>query len=287
MDDQRRFSDRIGVTQRRTTLQVDAIDTPLQNSLWNFISLICLQGHLADGVGLAWEQIIRHIAWRFFKAEVDSVPLYSYDAATEWLHERYIRLQWFEVYNLIEFIVRDASVGLKTKSDTLANWVNHILEEEGSGYRFIEGHLVAISNATEAAAITDAINASESSGLDGVRIHLETAVEHLAKKPHPDYRNSIKESISAVESAARHIGKADSLRGALAAIEKKVPLHGALKAGFENLYGYTSDDDGIRHAILDSPTVGFDEAKFMLVSCSAFANFLISKAAAAGPLKRR
>jgi hypothetical protein len=36
--------------------------------------------------------------------------------------------------------------------------------------------------------------------------------------------------------------------------------------------------------ILDEPTVGYDEAKFMLVSCAAFAHFLTSKAEAAGLL---
>jgi hypothetical protein len=70
------------------------------------------------------------------------------------------------------------------------------------------------------------------------------------------------------------------LKDALDAIERKVPLHGAMKKGFLSLYGYTSDEDGIRprnHGCADR--LGFDEAKFMLVSCSAFANFLISKAA--------
>jgi hypothetical protein len=59
-----------------------------------------------------------------------------------------------------------------------------------------------------------------------------------------------------------------------------------MRQGFLSLYGYTSDEDGIRHAILDESTVGFDEAKFMLVSCSAFVYFLIGKAEAAGLLKR-
>jgi hypothetical protein len=72
----------------------------------------------------------------------------------------------------------------------------------------------------------------------------------------PDYRNCVKESISAVESAARQIaGEGAKLADALAALERKgVTLHPALKKGFLRLYGYTSDDDGIRHAILDEPT---------------------------------
>jgi hypothetical protein len=37
----------------------------------------------------------------------------------------------------------------------------------------------------------------------------------------------------------------------------------------------SSDKDGVRHALLEESTVTFAEAKFMLVACSAFANFLI------------
>jgi hypothetical protein len=66
----------------------------------------------------------------------------------------------------------------------------------------------------------------------------------------------------------------------------QVGLHPALEKAFLSLYGYSSDEDGIRHPILDDPSsVGFDEAKFMLVACSAFVNFLIAKAGAAGLLK--
>ena len=44
------------------------------------------------------------------------------------------------------------------------------------------------------------------------------------------------------------------------------------------LFGYTSDEGGIRHAEgLFVSEVSFEEAKFMLVSCSAFVNYLISE----------
>jgi hypothetical protein len=48
------------------------------------------------------------------------------------------------------------------------------------------------------------------------------------------------------------------------------------------MYGYTSDAEGIRHALMDEPTLESEDAKFMLVSCSAFVNYLRSKAARAG-----
>jgi hypothetical protein len=69
---------------------------------------------------------------------------------------------------------------------------------------------------------------------------------------------------------------------ALKEVEAKVGLHGALKKGFSNLYGYTSSAEGIRHALLEDPKLSFEDAKFMLVSCSTFVNYLVSKASKAG-----
>ena len=75
------------------------------------------------------------------------------------------------------------------------------------------------------------------------------------------------------------------LHAALGAVSAKLELHPALKAGLEKLYAYTSDDDGIRHPILEEANVGEDDARFFIVICSAFVNFMISKAEAAGLLK--
>ena len=57
-----------------------------------------------------------------------------------------------------------------------------------------------------------------------------------------------------------------------------------MKEAFIKLYHYTSGADGIRHAIglLEEPNLSFEDAKFMLVSCSTFINYLISKASKAG-----
>jgi len=44
------------------------------------------------------------------------------------------------------------------------------------------------------------------------------------------------------------------------------------------LSGYTSDKGGIRHGLKEEDhNVDIDEARFMLVTCSAFVNYLISK----------
>ena len=165
---------------------------------------------------------------------------------------------------------------------------NKILERERSGYRFIAGRLAPVAEEAEIAALEGAISAAAQVGLEGVRAHIQEALRFLSLRPEPAYRNAIKESISIVESAVKGIAGLDQggLDQALRVLDQKAPIHGALRAGFLNLYGYSSDEEGIRHALLEAgANIGFDEAKFMVVACSAFAHFLIAKAQAAGLLR--
>ena len=107
----------------------------------------------------------------------------------------------------------------------------------------------------------------------------------LGDRTSPDYENSIKESISAVEALCEILtgitGKEASLGKLLKKLEDNgVVIHAGLKAAFNMLYGYTSDANGIRHAgNIGGPSSTFEEAKFMLVSCSAFVNYLIAVSA--------
>jgi hypothetical protein len=70
-----------------------------------------------------------------------------------------------------------------------------------------------------------------------------------------------------------------TLDDALRHLAEQGRLHPALRKAFGNLYGYTSDANGIRHALMEESTLGFSDAKFMLVCCSAFVNFLVENAA--------
>ncbi len=63
---------------------------------------------------------------------------------------------------------------------------------------------------------------------------------------------------------------------------KIIELHPIRKVVLDKFYNYTSDADGIRHALIDEPNLSFEDAKFMLVSCSAFVNYLVTKASKAG-----
>ncbi len=154
-----------------------------------------------------------------------------------------------------------------------------MLEREISAYRFVNGYIAKITSDQEINEVEDAVKISSSMGFEGVNKHLNKALDMLSSRKSPDYRNSIKESISAVESIAKLIAgdpKAE-LGKALKIIQEKIGLHPALLKGFLSIYGYTSDEDGIRHAMLEEKEIDFIDAKYMLVSCSAFINYLIVK----------
>ncbi|UKL35844.1 hypothetical protein L7G49_16675, partial [Klebsiella pneumoniae] len=85
-----------------------------------------------------------------------------------------------------------------------------------------------------------------------------------------------------IESLCKKISgnEKGTLGDCLKTIEDKGHIHPAMKRAFQQLYGYTSDQGGIRHALTDDseePTL--EEARYMLVICSAFSNYLVSKMA--------
>jgi hypothetical protein len=72
-------------------------------------------------------------------------------------------------------------------------------------------------------------------------------------------------------------GKKATLHEALSTLDAKQKLHPALVKGFKALYGYAGDADGIRHALMDEWNLTAAEAKFFLLSCTSFINYLKTK----------
>ncbi|MBA1276835.1 AbiJ-NTD4 domain-containing protein [Stutzerimonas stutzeri] len=280
-----KFSERIGAVEVPKLIQLEGMDDALRNTIWNFLISLFNEGESS------WWRAAQYIARFFQKKTVDEIPPTDFYCREE-IKSYFYSLPWYEVYDLVEFIsenhknIYQYSNWNKVKIQAV---FNKIFEAELSGYRFVSEQLVPISNSAETASIESAIDIAARSGLSGAQTHITAALQLLAKRPNPDYRNSIKESISAVESVAKQLGshEAQGLSGALDELAKKIPLHGALKAAFTKLYGYTSDESGIRHAMLEDSNVGYDEAKYMAIACSAFVNYLATKSQEHGLFNNR
>ena len=270
-----RFSERIGVKPLKTILQLDSMDDDLRNGLWNVCYDLVFKRFLHEYFNSREDRTLA-LLWRhFFKLPVDDMP-YGADIV-KYLKRFFFESTWNEVYDFVDFLA-----GIEVH-DALTHQCNFVLEREKSGYRFVSTQLIPITSEEELASIQSALGLRDV--LNPVRQHIEAAVDLFSDRTNPDYRNSIKESISAVEAMCKIVTGLENamLPEALKRLEEKeISLHAALKKSFISLYGYASDADGIRHALLEESSLDFDDAKFMLVSCSAFVNYLAAKASKAG-----
>ncbi len=285
-----KFSEKIGKTSVKLELQTDGISTTLENRLWATIVRDCFDqtqdifysnGHHSPNFTILSKDI-----WiDFFGMPLDELPLSLYNNnlanrrqiisyTKRWFHND---AKWYEKYDFIEFLA--ITLGRINNRKFISN-CNKFLKKEASAYRIIKHEIIRIINEDEIQEIEQTLNLNDKFAL--VKTHIRTASRHLSDRKDPDYRNSIKESISAIESlfailtGNRKLGFTKSLNE----VEKKhdLQLHPALKEAYSKLYGYTSDAGGIRHSLVDNDTdLKYEDAKFMLISCSAFINYLTKK----------
>jgi hypothetical protein len=268
-----RFSQRRGFKPIFEIIQIDSMSNELRNSLWNVLSANFfleyannpLSYYHAESVGT----FIKYIWKDYFKHPLEKLPKIKSDAVNK-IFNYFQDFEWYEVYDFMEVTIN------YFKNPQLVTEVNSILERELSGYRFVGGVFTDIINNQEIQMLEQTISDAD---FPAVPLHLKRALALMSDKENPDYRNSIKESISAVESLAKTItGKPKAtLAEALKVLESSNKLHPALKSSFLSLYGYTSDEGGIRHAMLSEPNLTAAEAKFFLLSCTSFINYLKSK----------
>lgn len=183
-------------------------------------------------------------------------------------------------FAIIDFLLQEIDNLRETEEKEIPSFeqeLNKEFERVNYGYRIINNHVVPITDAIEKDEIEKAIDEVT----DNVKEHLNKALQFLSDKKSPDYRNSVKESLSAVEAFCYKFTKKVTLTDSLKVLDKKGVLHNQLKDAFESLYYYSSaKNTGSRHgwAIEDDTFVPtYYEARFMLVTCFAFINYIKGK----------
>ena len=277
-----RFSERYRFKQVREFVQIDSVDEPLKNGLWNVLQVFVWDDtkgagglyagyYLSDPRNHEIRQLCHALWFSYFKEPLDQLDD-NWTKTLQELRRYFFECTWYEVYDFVEFVANHYS-GVRFKESFMIA-CDTVLERELSAYRFVDGLGTRVTQQQEIEGIESALDRAAGP----VHSHLRRALELLADRNTPDYRNSIKESISAVESLSVSIvGETGTLGQLIKKLEQQIGLHPALKGSISNLYGYTSDEGGIRHALLEEETADLDHAKFMLVVCSAFVSFVLSK----------
>jgi AbiJ N-terminal domain 4 len=277
-----RFSERHGYRPPPVELDEREIPASLRNGLWDVFREVYLKRiEVSDPAGYnrwtdpGFKLMCNRVWFEFLRESVDSIPAYP-EAALGQLRTRFYNLEFPDLYDFVEFVA-DTPGANGTFGDASSRYrelCNLVFERELCVFRFAGKDLVRISNPEEVQEIEIAVERHHSKA---VREHISIAIRHYSNRSDPDYRNSINESISAVEAAINFAlgSKSAGLDGPLKVLSQQYGLHPALSAGFLKLYGYTSDSQGIRHALMDVPKLKQGDARYMLVACSAFANYIL------------
>lgn len=283
-----RFSERYGYIKPSEILIRENMPDSIQNAICTcFDKLkIFLQRQMGDNIrGFEEYRALEKYLWVYFLNNREAYFNYNYPVATTFLEGTEF---WFRKLDLVEVTINylfSRELNLEgyyrdrgSVAEAFTNVLNSHFERLNFAYRVVNKEIVEITSKEEIAAIEDALQDSTAN----IRMHLSKGLELYAKRPEGDYSNSIKESISAVEAYCREKTNENTLGKALNHLETKgISLPKVLKEAFEKLYAYTNQGStGIRHALMDKDGTYVPsraEALFMLVSCSAFINYLSKK----------
>lgn len=277
------FSERYGYTKPSEVLIREQITPEIQNAICNcmdhFISSV-------ENLGMYESQcpteLLKYIWTHYFnKRELHSQ--YAPSINTNYIEDSSVA--WYKKINLIEFIINEGFNYLKTHLYGIDNrYINYFIIELNSefkrlnfAYRIIDRNIVEVTSEEEINTIQEALQNKN----DTIKMHIDDALK-LCSPSKPDYRNSIKESISAVEVFCREKIGERTLGEALKKLESNnIIIPQTLRNAFIQLYAYTNQPDtGIRHALMNDEgtyTPKAEEALFMLVACCAFINYLTKK----------
>ncbi|MGO7152730.1 hypothetical protein [Rhizobium leguminosarum] len=157
---------------------------------------------------------------------------------------------------------------------SLSTSIEAALVETHCAYRLVnQDTIVPIASEEHAAAFESTLSTLQAGGQSGARQHLSAAASHLSQG---HFADSVRESIHSVESLVRNLTGQSKFSKAVAQLASERHPHESFKQALGNLYGYSSDEQGIRHPLLDKgdSNVSEQDALFMLGICASFATYL-------------
>ena len=274
------FSQREGYEDVPKTLRLEELPDAARTRIWNILYMYLDESRdFQYRLSGPWEELLRHAyAWHFNR------PLdkwnRGFDSVCRWLRNLVESMALHRVFNFIEYIMRHENCPPSFAADM------HIVFTSCQLAYVIDtgppATIVPAATLEEGEQLTRNLKELRAAGLEGCASHLRRASKCISDG---DSAGGVRESIHAVESVARQIDPKASkgLGAALASLEREGALHPAFKQAISKLYGYTSDQQGIRHPLLDKTqaNVTIDEAVFMLGACASFASYLWRKHKAA------
>ena len=270
------FSERKGIKHFSDIVQTNDLNERTRNKLYTALKKIF--DLIKKDPNKYADYFVEYVYEEIFSLTKRDIPNYygyEYSKIFEIIYGIFQNENYIEVFTFIEGIIKaytyidNISYSRYNCRKYYIQLISDIFSTEHVNYRIINGKVTDIVNEEQIKCLEKTLN----NPYNVVSEHYAKAIEQLYSVK--DFDNSIKESISSVEAMCQIITKNDkaTLGDALKLLKNKI--HPAMESAFQKLYGYTSDANGIRHSNgLGEGNSTFEEAKYMLISCSAFVNYL-------------
>jgi hypothetical protein len=263
------FSQRHGYTPIKMDIQLESMDDDLRRNLWDWVSI---------SLGVDQKKRDMAIHTQLFKRPLDELNHYSHAPDSfsfrSTLRSYYDAAQWYQIYDLIELSLEHSSDFFREK---YIEPFNQILENNLAGYRYIEGRITPITSPAQIATIEQAFDDVAPVNFAPVHQHLKKALDFYSNRHKPDYANSVRESVTALESLVKLITGTDTVD--MNKVKQLLNLDDAkLASSIVSLWGYSNEKPGVRHARGDgdekSPTAS--EALLVLSTSATLISYLIA-----------
>lgn len=191
-------------------------------------------------------------------------------------------IPWYTKLGMLEFILEYMGTTFKDKErvqikEAFILDLNTEFERVHYGYRIINDTITDIISNEEKESLQEVLSNAEES----IQSHMKQALALYAQKPEADYKNSIKESISAVEALFRIKTGENTFGSSYAKIKKSITIHPRIQEAIQKVYDYTNQPDtGIRHSKVEGDETmvpDASECQFMIIICSAIINYIQEK----------
>ena len=280
------FSQREGLAPLPEALKAGELSDRFRHEVWHVIDRNLKESGIT-GFGMRpsfktgsraqyWKVLMELYFVRVLGQRHKPVGNSMYGEVREILAKKILEREVAETVTFLEHMLRTDGIpgDLRNAIEKCFEFAPFIIDRNGTPPCIISATSEEMKHATESALKN--INQSE---LDGAKHHLRLSAQELNAS---NFAGSIRESIHAVESAARKIDpkNSKSMSDALQSLtQRNMPIHPALQNAFNALYGYTSDEQGIRHPMIDNDPdkIRFDEAIFMYAVCVSFVDYLVRK----------
>lgn len=276
------YSDRKNITNFREIVQFETLDERTKNKIYTVISQyidysdkVFSKSSKLNG----YTPLVEFVYEELFSCTIEDVPKHHSRLSPSWVDIESVKFQikkfiLTNYYNAIFDLLEGINKFWKQRDDSFEKAINNTFEEENVQHRFVNGFITDITDEHEITQIQECLDVNDESS-----VHISKALNHLYNRQKPDYENSIKESVCAVEVKCKKI--TEDPKATLGSAIKKlkdngINVHPSFEQGITKLYGFASDAKGIRHGGGKETTITEKEAKLVLTICTSTCNYLDS-----------